>query len=64
MLRALVSRAFTPRSITNLESRIRELSCRLLEPLMGDGMLREYPEWLVLNPTRRSRLRWLSKDSL
>ena len=34
-LRALISRAFTPKSITNLEPRIRELSSQLLEKLHG-----------------------------
>ena len=35
LLRALVSRAFTPRRITALESRIRELVARYLDPLRG-----------------------------
>jgi cytochrome P450 len=37
LLRALVSRAFTPRRITALEARIRELVVRYLDPLVGSG---------------------------
>jgi cytochrome P450 len=36
-LRALVSKAFTPKSVANLEPRIRELSRELLEPLLSRG---------------------------
>ena len=36
-LRAIVSRAFTPRSIANLEARIRQLSRELLDPLVARG---------------------------
>ena len=36
-LRALISRAFTPRVIANLEPRIRELSRELLEPVLARG---------------------------
>ena len=36
-LRALVSRAFTPRSVVNLEPRIRELSRELLDRTIGRG---------------------------
>src|SRR6185437_10998342 len=36
-LRALVTKAFTPRSIADLEPRIRELSRQLLDPLVGRG---------------------------
>ncbi len=36
-LRALVSQAFTPRSIANLEPRIREFTLQLLEPFSGRG---------------------------
>jgi cytochrome P450 len=35
-LRALISRAFTPRMVANLEPRIRRLATELLEPLMPD----------------------------
>ena len=37
VLRALVSRAFTPRRITELEGRIRELVTVYLDPLVGGG---------------------------
>ena len=36
-LRALISQAFTPRSVTNLEPYIRELSRELLDPAIGRG---------------------------
>ena len=36
-LRALVSRAFTPKSVASLEPRIRELSRSLLDPLLSRG---------------------------
>jgi len=36
-LRALVSRAFTPRRIGGLEERVRELCSRLLDPHVGTG---------------------------
>jgi cytochrome P450 len=36
-LRALISKAFTPRSIVNLEPRIRELTRELLDPLVSRG---------------------------
>ena len=38
-LRGLISQAFTPRSITNLELRIRELTRELLTPLLEDSEL-------------------------
>lgn len=37
LLRALVSRAFTPRRIASLETRIRELSAQYLDPMVGAG---------------------------
>ena len=37
LLRALVSRAFTPRRITALEARIRELVAEYLDPWVGGG---------------------------
>ena len=37
MLRALVSRAFTPRRVTALEERIRALCAELLDPHVGSG---------------------------
>src|SRR5881409_277778 len=36
-LRALISQAFTPRSVTNLEPYIREVSRELLEPALERG---------------------------
>src|SRR5688572_11295439 len=36
-LRALISQAFTPRSVSNLEPRIRELSCDLLAKTVERG---------------------------
>jgi cytochrome P450 len=38
-LRALIQRAFTPRSVANLEPRIRELSCRLLDQTIERGAM-------------------------
>jgi cytochrome P450 len=37
ILRTLVSRAFTPRRISQLESRIREICAELLDPRVGSG---------------------------
>src|SRR6476620_5231378 len=34
-LRAIISKAFTPRVVANLEPRIRELSCQLLDNTVG-----------------------------
>ena len=36
-MRALISRAFTPKSITNLEPRIRQLTCELLDKALARG---------------------------
>jgi cytochrome P450 len=36
-LRRLVSRAFTPRRVADLESDVRELACGFLEPLLAKG---------------------------
>jgi len=38
-LRTLVSRAFTPKRVTQLEGRVRELCARLLDPFIGAGEL-------------------------
>jgi cytochrome P450 len=38
-LRALVSRAFTPRSVANLEQRIRQLSRQLLDRALEQGLM-------------------------
>jgi cytochrome P450 len=37
-LRALIAKAFTPRSVANLEPRIRELSRQLLDPIVERGV--------------------------
>jgi hypothetical protein len=42
-----------------LETGFRPLALRSLPSLTATGLLREPPELLVLDPTRRSRLRWL-----
>lgn len=42
-----------------LESRFRPLAEGSLRLLSATGLLRGAPELVVLNPTRRSRLRWL-----
>jgi cytochrome P450 len=42
-LRALITRAFTPRAVTDLEPRIREISRALLQPLSGEiDLVAEY----------------------
>src|SRR4051812_36764863 len=46
-LRALIARAFTPNSITNLEPRIRELSRELLDKTSGRGELDLAEEYSV-----------------
>lgn len=38
-LRTLISKAFTPRSVANLESRIRGISRELLDPVIGRGSM-------------------------
>jgi NIPSNAP protein len=45
-----------------LERRFLPLAERALPGLVGTGRLRARPEMLVLDPTRRSRLRWLSQE--
>jgi hypothetical protein len=42
-----------------LES-VRPLAERAATDLSGTGLLRSEPEWVILEPTRRSRLRWLA----
>jgi cytochrome P450 len=49
-LRALVSQAFTPRSIANLEPRIRELTLQLLEPFTGRGEMDLAADFAVALP--------------
>ena len=51
-LRALISRAFTPRSIAGLEPRIRELSRELLDRAIGRGEMDLAAEFSVPLPMR------------
>jgi hypothetical protein len=46
-----------------LESRFRPLAERAAGSLSASGLLRGAPELVVLDPTRRSRLRWLPEWS-
>jgi cytochrome P450 len=70
-LRALIAKAFTPKSVANLEGRIGELSRQLLEPLLSRGemdLAADYAvplpmsviaEMLGVPPTDRARFeRW------
>lgn len=50
-LRAIVMKAFTPRSIALLEPRIRELSRQLLEPLLQRGQLDLVADYAAPLPT-------------
>lgn len=45
-----------------LETRFNPLAERSLQALSATGLLRSTPEMLVLDPTRRSRLRWLPES--
>jgi cytochrome P450 len=51
-LRALISKAFTPRVVTNLEPRIRELSRQLLDPLTARGEMDLAVDFAVPLPMR------------
>ena len=51
-VRALVSMAFTPRSISNLEPRIRELSARLLDHVIDRGEMDLAADFSVPLPIR------------
>ena len=51
-LRALVSKAFTPRSVANLEPRIRELSRELLDHVMSRGGMDVALDFAVPLPMR------------
>lgn len=51
-LRALISQGFTPKSIANLEPRIRELSRELLEPLLVRGEMDLAQDYSVPLPMR------------
>jgi hypothetical protein len=44
-----------------LETQFTPLAERSLQSLSATGLLRSAPELVILNPTRRSRLRWLIK---
>jgi hypothetical protein len=43
-----------------LEKQLRPLTERLATTLAGTGLLRQMPELIVLDPTPRSRMRWLA----
>jgi hypothetical protein len=45
-----------------LDARFTPLAKRSLQSLFATGLLRTAPELLILDPTRRSRLRWLTED--
>ena len=51
-LRALISRAFTPRTISMLEPRIRDLSQSLLDPAMDRGEIELVEEYSVPLPMK------------
>jgi hypothetical protein len=45
-----------------LETRFLPLAERSMQPLSATGLLRSAPELVILDPTRRSRLRWLIEE--
>ncbi len=45
-----------------LKTRFTPLAERSLESLSATGLLRSAPELVILDPTRRSRLRWLTEE--
>lgn len=45
-----------------LERRVLPLAQHAVPELVDTGLLRDSPELLVLDPTRRSRMRWLSQE--
>jgi cytochrome P450 len=51
-LRALISRAFTPRTVAMLEGRIRDLSAALLDPVMDRGEIDLVEEYAVPLPMK------------
>jgi cytochrome P450 len=51
-LRALISKAFTPRVVANLEPRIRELSCQLLDQTIERGEMDLAGDFAVPLPMR------------
>src|SRR5262245_59130585 len=46
-----------------LETQFTPLAERSLQSLSATGLLRGAPELVILDPTRRSRLRWLAEES-
>ena len=53
MLRKLVSRAFTPRRVSMLEDRIRQVCARLLDAQVGSGRFDYVQDFsAILPPTR------------
>jgi len=47
-----------------LENRFNPLARRVVQTLSATGLLKGDPETVILDPTRRSRLRWIVSDSL
>jgi hypothetical protein len=45
-----------------LENLFTPLAERSAQPLSGTGLLRSAPELVILDPTHRSRLRWMSEE--
>jgi hypothetical protein len=45
-----------------LQARLTPLAERSMEPLSATGLLRTTPELVILDPTRRSRLRWFVEE--
>jgi hypothetical protein len=42
-----------------LEKQLASLAEHFMQPLSATGLLRSAPELVILDPTHRSRLRWL-----
>jgi len=45
-----------------LQAQLTPLAERSMEPLSATGLLRTTPELVILDPTRRSRLRWFVEE--
>jgi len=45
-----------------LETQFASVAERSTQPLLATGLLRSAPELVILDPTHRSRLRWLSEE--
>jgi hypothetical protein len=45
-----------------LDTRFTQLAERFSQSLSSTGLLRSAPELVILDPTRRSRLRWLTEE--